>query len=300
MDDAYDEMGDSGEMMPEVPEVAEMPDMPEAAPAEEMPEDVTEEIVETAEESAETDEAPEADAEGDGFPEDVTEEEPEDSAVPEETSEEAEDVPEEAEEAPEAPEEAETEETSEVPERPEYTEEEIAEFIKHTPVNNGEWSDDRGDSLWMPDDEFVQETLSRYDAEGIEYHDGLPDLEPFAAFGTELEESEYTIPNSKQFLTCNETLADYFEDQAEAMCGPDCDDPLESEEYRDLLMVSFHCDEDELEDIQLHLEQHETPYGYTWHHTEVPGQMLLVPSDIHAVSTHVGGQSIWGGGQENR
>ena len=40
--------------------------------------------------------------------------------------------------------------------------------------------------------------------------------------------------------------------------------------------------------------------GYTWHHTETPGRMQLVPSAIHDAARHRGGQSIWGGGNQNR
>lgn len=32
--------------------------------------------------------------------------------------------------------------------------------------------------------------------------------------------------------------------------------------------------------------------GYTWHHTEVPGKMQLVPTGIHSITTHNGGRSL--------
>ncbi|MFC9710477.1 HNH endonuclease [Paenibacillus sp. NPDC056933] len=31
--------------------------------------------------------------------------------------------------------------------------------------------------------------------------------------------------------------------------------------------------------------------SYTWHHTEVPGKMQLVPFCIHNITTHNGGRS---------
>lgn len=40
--------------------------------------------------------------------------------------------------------------------------------------------------------------------------------------------------------------------------------------------------------------------GLTWHHTENPGKMQLVNSDIHAKCGHTGGRSIWGGGSDAR
>lgn len=34
-----------------------------------------------------------------------------------------------------------------------------------------------------------------------------------------------------------------------------------------------------------------TVEGYTWHHTEIPGKMQLVPTGIHNITTHNGGRS---------
>lgn len=47
-------------------------------------------------------------------------------------------------------------------------------------------------------------------------------------------------------------------------------------------------------------EEGVTPYGYTWHHTENPGEFQLVESYTHNQTGHTGGRSIWGGGSENR
>lgn len=40
--------------------------------------------------------------------------------------------------------------------------------------------------------------------------------------------------------------------------------------------------------------------GLTWHHTEHPGVMQLVDSDIHSKCRHTGGRNVWGGGSECR
>lgn len=40
--------------------------------------------------------------------------------------------------------------------------------------------------------------------------------------------------------------------------------------------------------------------GLTWHHTEHPGQMQLIDSDVHSKCRHTGGRSVWGGGSECR
>jgi len=34
-----------------------------------------------------------------------------------------------------------------------------------------------------------------------------------------------------------------------------------------------------------------TVEGYTWHHTEIPGKMQLVPSGVHDIITHNGGRT---------
>ncbi|WP_214626552.1 HNH endonuclease [Paenibacillus agaridevorans] len=54
---------------------------------------------------------------------------------------------------------------------------------------------------------------------------------------------------------------------------------------------------------EVHLAQilrGETPDGYVWHHTEVPGQMELVDEQLHMQSGHDGGRSLWGGGSDFR
>lgn len=48
------------------------------------------------------------------------------------------------------------------------------------------------------------------------------------------------------------------------------------------------------------IENGETPDGYTWHHSEEPGQMQLVSTEEHQNNRHTGGKAIWSGGRENR
>lgn len=44
----------------------------------------------------------------------------------------------------------------------------------------------------------------------------------------------------------------------------------------------------------------ETPDGYTWHHSQHPGELQLVDEEVHAQTGHTGGRELWGGGSENR
>lgn len=189
---------------------------------------------------------------------------------------------------------------NEIDEETEFSVEELQENINRTPINNGEWNGERGESTWIPEDESVRETIGKYGADGIEYHNGIPDFDKFSAFDIELNEDEFTEKNSHQFTTCNEGLADYFSDLSDQLAGTECEDPLENSDYRNAMMNIFKCDESELEDIQLHLNEYETPYGFTWHHSQIPGRMQLIPTEIHVSARHRGGQSIWGGGAANR
>ncbi|MEW4309218.1 HNH endonuclease [Rossellomorea marisflavi] len=54
------------------------------------------------------------------------------------------------------------------------------------------------------------------------------------------------------------------------------------------------------EDQIAQIEAGDTPEGYVWHHSEEPGVLQLVDSDLHAQTGHTGGRSIWGGGHEYR
>ena len=182
----------------------------------------------------------------------------------------------------------------------EFSEEELQENINRTPISNGEWDGKRGHSTWIPEDAAVRNTIEKYGMHGIEYHNGIPDFDKFSAFDIELNENEFIEKNAHQFMTYNEGLADYFSDLSDQLTGKDCEEPLENSDYRNAIMNIFKCDEAELEDIQSHLNECETPYGFTWHHSQIPGKMQLVPTDIHVSARHRGGQSIWGGGAENR
>ncbi|MBM7620015.1 hypothetical protein JOC95_001867 [Bacillus tianshenii] len=50
----------------------------------------------------------------------------------------------------------------------------------------------------------------------------------------------------------------------------------------------------------LALEKGDTPAGYTWHHSEDPGELQLVEREVHHHTGHTGGRELWGGGSEYR
>lgn len=176
------------------------------------------------------------------------------------------------------------------------------EWGRYTPIHDGRWEEgdeQRGNSVWIPEDSTLRESLKKYGKKGVEYKNGVPDFEPFGAYETYLTPKEYQIRNLKQFEVCNENMSEYYEKKAKELAGDDLDNPLDCMEYRDFLKKSFKCDEEQLEEIQNALDVCETPYGYVWHHDTQKGRMILIPSSIHSIF-HIGGQSIWGGGTTRR
>lgn len=95
-------------------------------------------------------------------------------------------------------------------------------------------------------------------------------------YSTKLPEGLYKESDGAQFKYCSERL------KAEIKNNPE-------------LAAKFN---------ERQLSQIEKGYpridGYTWHHTENPGEMQLVDSDIHDKTKHTGGRFIWGGGKECR
>jgi len=147
--------------------------------------------------------------------------------------------------------------------------------ISQTPVNNGEWSGERGNSTWTPETEDVAGQLDSYGVDGIEYRDGFPDFSPVAEYEHQLPEDLYESSDTAQFNDCNDALSNHLESD------PD---------------FGANFDDDQLEAIRAG----EKPSGYTWHHDTEPGNMQLVPTRIHQNCGHYGGKNIWGGGTTNR
>lgn len=58
--------------------------------------------------------------------------------------------------------------------------------------------------------------------------------------------------------------------------------------------------EEQLEQIRDGIHDGSAPDGYVWHHDAECGCLQLVDSEIHSITGHTGGHSIWGGGSDNR
>lgn len=66
------------------------------------------------------------------------------------------------------------------------------ERIKQTPTDKdtgrGRWEEGRGESKYIPTDERIKEILSKYDVDGIEYKDGIPDFSRCSESTVEIDE----------------------------------------------------------------------------------------------------------------
>ena len=93
-----------------------------------------------------------------------------------------------------------------------------------------------------------------------------------AAFECEIPAEMWEDGDREIFKNCTEQLKAYLEAHPE---------------------MKSQFNEQQLEQIM-----NGDPYikGYTWHHSEVPGQMQLVETKTHVMSGHTGGNSIWCGG----
>jgi len=150
--------------------------------------------------------------------------------------------------------------------------------VRNTPVNNGSWSGERGNSIWRPTNEAVLADLQFYGngADGIEYRDGYADFTPVQVYECKLPIQLYYRNDEYQFVDCTLELREHLR------------------EHHDLIS---YFDDEQLSAIGR--GQDRIP-GYTWHHDVQTGRMQLIPTSIHSTCPHEGGQSIWGGGSSNR
>ena len=71
------------------------------------------------------------------------------------------------------------------------------EKINQTPVNNGSWTGDCGESKFISELDEVNDVLKKYDIDGIEYKDGIPDFSPVSE--GEVIHPDMSIDRNKNF-----------------------------------------------------------------------------------------------------
>ena len=79
------------------------------------------------------------------------------------------------------------------------------ERINQTPVNNGSWTGDRGESKFISELDEVNDVLKQYDIDGIEYKDGIPGFSPVSE--GEISHPDMSIDRNKNFKVADELLA---------------------------------------------------------------------------------------------
>ncbi|RPJ94929.1 hypothetical protein CW357_12665 [Rummeliibacillus sp. TYF005] len=129
--------------------------------------------------------------------------------------------------------------------------------VKTTPVNKGEWSSERAESLFISDKTGeVKKYLDEAGVDGVEYKSGMPDFPPFSKGEIKLE--NMTNDRKSNFSTADEELAKKWSTPDKKWTADDVADWREDNKY-------------------------------TWHELNDLETIQLVPSKINSVFKHLGG-----------
>ena len=140
----------------------------------------------------------------------------------------------------------------------------MCEAYKNCPVENGEWSDERGDSQWKPDKDYVPQKsnpdgkswgkiLNEHGIDHVDFKDGEPDFDRISKGNVEIK--DFTDSRTDNFDQADIELA------AKKGCSPS-----EVKEWR-------------------------KENGFTWHECKDTKTMQKVPGIVHNNIPHSGGIS---------
>lgn len=150
------------------------------------------------------------------------------------------------------------------------------ERLDRTPTtenSHGEWSGDRGESMFVPTDDRLRELLQSKGVEGINYKDAIPDFSPIA-------EAKVTIQGMSQHRLSligenGERIVGNYE-KADIECAK-----VWNHERRDGKDDWTHQD----------VKNWREANGYTWHEDNDMKTCDLVPTEVNKVCSHLGGVS---------
>ena len=136
--------------------------------------------------------------------------------------------------------------------------------LRNCPLDNGEWTGERGNSKWIPDENYTPqksnpdnktwgELLSKHSIDGINFKDGEPDFSVISKGEVQIE--DFGVNRSNNFDKANIELA------KQKGCSP--------------------------EDVEKWMKDNH----YTWHECSDMKTMQKVPSEIHNNIPHRGGVS---------
>lgn len=129
--------------------------------------------------------------------------------------------------------------------------------VKTTPVNRGEWSNERAESLFISDKTGeVKKFIDEDGVNGVEYKNGMPDFSPFSKGEIKLE--NMTNDRKSNFSIADEELAKTWSTPDQKWTAEDIADWREENKY-------------------------------TWHEFNDLETIQLVPSKINRVFKHLGG-----------
>lgn len=127
------------------------------------------------------------------------------------------------------------------------------ERLKQTPINNGHWDGERGESKFYSDNEEANSYLREAGTDGIEYENCIPDFSEVSKGDVKID--SMSEERRKNFRQADQKLAD------EKGCSP-----REVAEWR---------------------EQN----GYTWHECNDKQTCQKIPSSVNKTFGHLGGVS---------
>ena len=137
--------------------------------------------------------------------------------------------------------------------------------IKGTPGNpsdNGTWTGERGESIFVSEDPRVKDILKEHNVKGVEYKNGMPDFSPFAVGEVKLENMTDHRPTN--FSEADAKLAEKWS-------------------TADKIYTK--------EDIEAWRKENR----YTWHELNDVETIQLVPTDINRpIFRHFGGCAEYG------
>ncbi|WP_340034213.1 HNH endonuclease [Paenibacillus sp. FSL E2-0202] len=135
------------------------------------------------------------------------------------------------------------------------------ERLVQTPVNNGKWTGERGESTFIHENEEIKEILSKAEKEGIDYSEAVPDFSSVSKGNVKIE--GMSTDRDVNFKKADELLAKEW--------GVT---PKEVKKWR-------------------------KQNNYTWHELNDMESMELVPSIINSKFGHLGGVSEVGKAEKN-
>ena len=139
------------------------------------------------------------------------------------------------------------------------------ERMKQTPredSDRGEWTEERGESDFIPNDEEVKDILGKHDKEGVTYRDAIPDFSEVAESMVEID--DMTENRADNFRQCDEKCAEQW--NKEKRDGRTDWSPRDVKEWRQ-------------------------ENGYSWHERNDMKTCDLVPTKVNDYFGHLGGVS---------